>query len=173
MQCEGKEPGMCSLDPTHIFWVGKYGLWTYLWKELGRFLCGFLDLFMCCKWGTWQVYKCGKIQHCPGGLPGQCNGGLVGTPCAECPAGGTRFMGLSIHSNDKETRSDEIHWNSMTFCKWQERLVTIVVQSSSNGSLICSLCLDDMNHRMNFEWDDMQTVFVFRPSVARFLIDAY
>ena len=34
-----------------------------------------------------QVYKCGKIQHCPGGLPGQCNGGLVGTPCAECPAG--------------------------------------------------------------------------------------
>lgn len=97
MQCEGKEPGMCSLD-------------------------------------TWQVYKWGKIQHCPGGLPGQCNGGLVGTPCAECPAGGTRFMGLSIHSNDKETRSDEIHWNSMTFCKWQERLVTIVVQSSCIGT---------------------------------------
>lgn len=45
MQCEGKEPGMCSLEQTHIFWVGKYGLWTYLWKELGRFLCH--DFWIC------------------------------------------------------------------------------------------------------------------------------
>ena len=43
-----------------------------------------------------QVYKCGKIQHCPGGLPGQCNGGLVGTPCAECPADMTESGGKCI-----------------------------------------------------------------------------
>lgn len=109
MQCEGKEPGMCSLDPTHIFWVGQ--VWTVdLFVEgAGKILVSrFLDLFMCPLNGLWQVYKCAKIQHCPGGLPGQCNGGLVGTPCAECPAGVVPFMGLSIHSNDKKTTQPEV-----------------------------------------------------------------
>ena len=34
-----------------------------------------------------QVYKCGKITQCPGGLPAQCSGGLVDVPCAQCPEG--------------------------------------------------------------------------------------
>eukprot|EP00913_Durusdinium_trenchii_P011588 g10882.t1 len=36
-----------------------------------------------------EVYKCGKIFHCPGGLPQTCAGGREGIPCAECPAGRT------------------------------------------------------------------------------------
>lgn len=36
-----------------------------------------------------QVYKCGKVFQCPGGLPDTCAGGLTGTPCAECPQGQT------------------------------------------------------------------------------------
>ncbi|CAK9044742.1 unnamed protein product [Durusdinium trenchii] len=36
-----------------------------------------------------EVYKCGVIDHCPGGPPGQCAGGREGAPCAECPSGKT------------------------------------------------------------------------------------
>eukprot|EP00913_Durusdinium_trenchii_P025029 g23494.t1 len=36
-----------------------------------------------------KVYKCGKIWHCPGGVPDSCAGGLAGVPCAECPQGKT------------------------------------------------------------------------------------
>eukprot|EP00913_Durusdinium_trenchii_P025722 g24138.t1 len=36
-----------------------------------------------------EVYKCGKIFHCPGGLPETCAGGRDGVPCAECPQGET------------------------------------------------------------------------------------
>lgn len=36
-----------------------------------------------------EVYKCGKVFQCPGGLPNTCAGGLTGTPCAECPQGQT------------------------------------------------------------------------------------
>ena len=36
-----------------------------------------------------EVYKCGKITQCPGGLPAQCSGGLIGVPCAQCPEGST------------------------------------------------------------------------------------
>jgi len=34
-----------------------------------------------------EVYRCGSVQSCPGGLPAQCNGGLVGVPCGECAPG--------------------------------------------------------------------------------------
>eukprot|EP00435_Cladocopium_sp_Y103_P073233 s113_g42.t2 len=34
-----------------------------------------------------EVYRCGHIGSCPGGLPGQCNSGLIGVPCGECPEG--------------------------------------------------------------------------------------
>ena len=34
-----------------------------------------------------QVFKCRSFETCPGGPPGTRGGGLVGTPCAECPAG--------------------------------------------------------------------------------------
>ena len=46
-----------------------------------------------------QVYKCGKITHCPGGLPAKCLGGLIGVPCAECPTGsevGRMLVGFSL-----------------------------------------------------------------------------
>ena len=34
-----------------------------------------------------SVYQCVPYEFCPGGLPGQCNGGRIGTPCANCPPG--------------------------------------------------------------------------------------
>ncbi|CAL1166478.1 unnamed protein product [Cladocopium goreaui] len=34
-----------------------------------------------------EVYRCGLITSCPGGLPAQCGGGLIGVPCGECPEG--------------------------------------------------------------------------------------
>ena len=39
--------------------------------------------------GHWvrQVYRCGQIASCPGGLPAQCNNGLIGVLCGECPEG--------------------------------------------------------------------------------------
>ena len=36
-----------------------------------------------------KIYKCGVPDHCPGGMPGQCQGGRVGIPCAGCPEGKT------------------------------------------------------------------------------------
>ena len=34
-----------------------------------------------------KVYKCMPLEHCPGGQPGRCAGGLEGVACATCPAG--------------------------------------------------------------------------------------
>ena len=34
-----------------------------------------------------QVFKCGAVWQCPGGLPNSCAGGREGTPCAECRQG--------------------------------------------------------------------------------------
>ena len=34
-----------------------------------------------------QVFRCKSNFHCPGGLPEQCSGGLLGVPCGECPQG--------------------------------------------------------------------------------------
>eukprot|EP00439_Symbiodinium_sp_Y106_P035472 s2809_g4.t1 len=34
-----------------------------------------------------QAYKCGAPSHCPGGRPGTCAEGRVGTPCGRCEAG--------------------------------------------------------------------------------------
>lgn len=36
-----------------------------------------------------EVFKCRSPVSCPGGPPGTCAGGLVGTPCSQCPAGAT------------------------------------------------------------------------------------
>lgn len=36
-----------------------------------------------------EVFKCRSFEACPGGPPGTCGGGLIGIPCAECPAGST------------------------------------------------------------------------------------
>ena len=41
-----------------------------------------------------QVYKCGKIWQCPGGLPQTCAGGREGVPCAECPEGENSFSSI-------------------------------------------------------------------------------
>ena len=89
-----------------IFWVGKYGHVDLFVEGAGKILVWISVFVRVLQDGLWQVYKCGKIQHCPGGLPGQCNGGLVGTPCAECPAG-VGFMGLSIHSNEKKKQPNQ------------------------------------------------------------------
>ena len=34
-----------------------------------------------------DIYKCLPADHCPGGAPGTCAGGLVGLPCTHCPTG--------------------------------------------------------------------------------------
>ncbi|CAK9086628.1 unnamed protein product [Durusdinium trenchii] len=34
-----------------------------------------------------SLYKCEPSEHCPGGGPGECAGGLMGIPCAMCDAG--------------------------------------------------------------------------------------
>ncbi|CAL1127286.1 unnamed protein product [Cladocopium goreaui] len=36
-----------------------------------------------------EVFKCRSPVSCPGGPPGTCAGGLIGTPCSQCPAGAT------------------------------------------------------------------------------------
>ena len=41
-----------------------------------------------------EVYKCGKIWQCPGGLPQTCAGGREGVPCAECPQGENSFSSI-------------------------------------------------------------------------------
>lgn len=46
-----------------------------------------------------QVYRCGHISSCPGGLPAQCNSGLIGVPCGECPEGGQPDDGLGTGPN--------------------------------------------------------------------------
>ncbi|CAL1140129.1 unnamed protein product [Cladocopium goreaui] len=34
-----------------------------------------------------EVYRCGSVQSCPGGMPAQCNGDFIGVPCGECAPG--------------------------------------------------------------------------------------
>ncbi|CAE8727360.1 unnamed protein product, partial [Polarella glacialis] len=36
-----------------------------------------------------QVYRCLPAAACPGGMPGDCAGGRLGVPCAQCPEGMT------------------------------------------------------------------------------------
>ncbi|CAL1148030.1 unnamed protein product [Cladocopium goreaui] len=36
-----------------------------------------------------EVFRCRSTRTCPGGTPGTCGGGLIGTPCSQCPAGAT------------------------------------------------------------------------------------
>ena len=34
-----------------------------------------------------KVFRCRSLVSCPGGPPGTCAGGLIGTPCSQCAAG--------------------------------------------------------------------------------------
>lgn len=40
--------------------------------------------------GAAEIFKCQMLEHCPGGMPGQCAGGRVGVPCPDCPPGESR-----------------------------------------------------------------------------------
>ena len=51
--------------------------------------CGFMhESCACCVQSeSGKVFKCRSPVSCPGGPPGTCAGGLIGTPCSQCPAG--------------------------------------------------------------------------------------
>ena len=50
---------------------------------------GFMHKFCACcvQSESGKVFKCRSLVSCPGGPPGTCAGGLIGTPCSQCAAG--------------------------------------------------------------------------------------
>eukprot|EP00434_Breviolum_minutum_P026069 symbB.v1.2.023046.t1/scaffold2073.1/size90365/7 len=46
-------------------------------------------LFFWDRFSTAQIFRCGGPTTCPGGTPGSCSGGLINTPCSQCPEGAT------------------------------------------------------------------------------------
>ena len=44
-----------------------------------------------------QVFRCSGLKPCPGGTPGSCTGGLIGTPCAKCQEGRARRAPAAVY----------------------------------------------------------------------------